>query len=163
MHTTNVTVLVTRTSLGPEFQNWGLIRKVKDADLVIANTVYDDNDVNSVCQILNISDKPRRLRKGFEIGWAEPIDIVELKEETVSELISENSKSDEAPPDLRCIKDDDDQELSDHDSENSDQTLNSSTTGSINTETGPTDFIQDMIQKIDLDLTDEQKQDIERL
>ena len=65
MHTTNVPVIVTRTSLSKEYPNWGLVRKLKDADLVIASAVYDHDDVKSVCQILNISDKPKRLKKGW--------------------------------------------------------------------------------------------------
>ena len=65
MHTTNVMVFVTRTSLSQDYQSWALVRKIKDADLVIANAVYDDDVVESVCQILNISDKSKTLKKGL--------------------------------------------------------------------------------------------------
>ena len=63
-HTANVSILVTRSSLSHEDRDWGLTRKIKDADLVIANTIYDRDQVRSCCQIWNISDLPKRLKKG---------------------------------------------------------------------------------------------------
>ena len=170
MHTTNVTVLVTRTSLNHECQNWGLVRKIKDADLVVANAVYDNNDLNSVCQILNISDKPKKLRKGSELGWAEPIEVMGTDEipvsgpkQKASELENTGPYFDDLPWDLRCLKGIEGRGLSDSDSEGSELLQGNSSTSSQDPGTEPTDFIQEMIQKIDLDLTDEQKHEVERL
>ena len=52
---------------------------------MIANTIYDRDQVRSCCQVWNISDLPKRLKKGSEIGWAEPIEIIETKQSEVSE------------------------------------------------------------------------------
>ena len=60
MHTVEVPVLVTRSSLGREDQNWGMTTKMKNSDLVIANAIYGSSEVLSVCQIMNISDLPKR-------------------------------------------------------------------------------------------------------
>ena len=67
------------------------------------------------------------------------------------------------PLDLRQIKNNDEQELQYSDYEKFDQTEISSTTSSHITGTVPTNLIQEMIDKIDMELTDEQKQDVEQL
>ena len=67
------------------------------------------------------------------------------------------------PLDLRQIRSTDGQELQYSDMEKFYQTEIGSTMSSQNSGTETTDFVQEMIQKIDLDLTDEQKQDVERL
>ena len=86
MHTVEVPVLVTRSSLGRENQNWGMTTKMKNSDLVIANAIYGSSEVLSFCQIINVSDLPKRLKKGSELGKAEPIEIIEV-------IDSESSKS----------------------------------------------------------------------
>ena len=171
MHTVEVPVLVTRSSLGREDQNWGMTTKMKNSDLVIANAIYGSSEVLSVCQIMNISDLPKRLKKGSELGKAEPVEILETMDSGSSKSIENSTGTnglkgpafDEMPLDLRQIKSTDGQELQYSDMEKFDQTEIGSTISSQNSGTEPTDFVQEMIQKIDLDLTDEQKQDVERL
>ena len=171
MHTVEVPVLVTRSSLGREGQNWGMTTKMKNSDLVIANAIYGNSEVLSVCQIINISDLPKRLKKGSELGKAEPIEILETMDFESSGIFQNSTGTnklerpafDEMPLDLRQIKSTDGQELQYSDLEKFDHTEIGSTMSSQNFGTEPTDFIQEMIQKIDLDLTDEQKQDLERL
>ena len=68
LHTVIVPVSVTRSSLGRENQSWGFTQKTKDADLIIASAIYDDDRIQSVCQILNNFDGPRRLKKRAELG-----------------------------------------------------------------------------------------------
>ena len=162
MHTVEVPVLVTRSSLSREVQNWGMTTKMKDSDLVIANAIYG----SSVCQIINISDSPKRLKKGSELGKAEPIEILETFESSENLIGTNKFKSpafDEMPLDLRQIKSTSEQELHYSDYERFDQTGVGSTTSSQTSGTIPTDFIQEMIDQMDLELTDKQKQDVERL
>ena len=105
-HSANVSILVTRSTLGHEDRDWGLTRKIKDADLVIANTIYDRDQVRSCCQVWNISDLPKRLKKGSEIGWAEPIEIIETEQSEVSDKRSRKNIEtvQDGPLDLRQIK-----------------------------------------------------------
>ena len=171
MHTVEVPVLVTRSSFSCEDQNWGMTTKMKNSDLVIANAIYGSSEVLSVCQIINISDLPKRLKKGSELGKAEPIEILETMDSESSGIFRNSTGTnklkrpafDEMPLDLRRIKSTDGQELQYSDLEKFDQTGVGSTTSSQISGTLPTDFIQEMIDKIDLELTDEQKQDVERL
>ena len=171
MHTVEVPVLVTRSSLSHENQNWGMTTKMKNSDLVIANAIYGSSEVLSVCQIIIISDLPKRLKNGSELGKAEPIEILEAIDSESSGYFENSTGTnklerpafDEMPLDLRQIKSTDRQELRYSDLEKFDQTEISSTTSSQISGTVTTDFIQEMIDKIDLELTDEQKQDVERL
>ena len=155
-HTANVSILVTRSTLGHEDRDWGLTRKIKDADLVIANTIYDRDQVRSCCQVWNISDLPKRLKKGSEIGWAEPIEIIETEQSEVSDKRSRQNYEtvQDGPLDLRQIK--------------TIPVPDSGMTGirsqdSSDSGTGPSDFIQDMLDHVDLDLTDEQNERVHRL
>ena len=166
MHTVEVPVLVRRSSLSREVQNWGMTTKMKDSDLVIANAIYGSSEVLSVCQIINISDSPKRLKKGSELGKAEPIEIVGTSEGSENSIGTNRFKSpafNEMPLDLRQMKSAGEQELQYSYYGKFDQTEIRSTTSSQNSGTIPTDFIQEMIDQIDLELTDEQKQDVERL
>ena len=168
-HTANVSILVTRSSLSHEDRDWGLTRKIKDADLVIANTIYDRDQVRSCCQVWNISDLPKRLKKGSEIGWAEPIEIIETEQSEVSDKRSRRNDETvhDGPLDLRQIKtiqvpDSDMTGMRSPDSSDSRGTEPRSPDSS-DSGTGPSDFIQEMLDHIDLDLTDEQNQRVHRL
>ena len=70
--------------LNNEKQNWGLSSKLADSDLLIASAIYDSDDIQSVCQVVNMSDQPKRLKKGSEIGEAEPVELVELDKHSES-------------------------------------------------------------------------------
>ena len=168
-HTANVSILVTRSTLGHEDRDWGLTRKIKDADLVIANTIYDRDQVRSCCQVWNISDLLRRLKKGSEIGWAEPIEIIETEQSGVSDKRSRQKYEtvQDGPLDLRQIKtipvpDSGMTGMRSPDSADSGGTEPRSQDSS-DSGTGPSDFIQDMLDHIDLDLTDEQNERVHRL
>ena len=89
LHTTNVPVLVTRFSLGLADQSWGFTQKMRDDDLMIASAIYESNNIQSVCQVMNMSDKPRRLNRGTELGWAEPVKVISTEEEDQVELEDE--------------------------------------------------------------------------
>ena len=103
LHTIDVSVLVTRSSLGHENQNWGVTTKMKNPDLVIANAVYGSGDVQSFCQIINTSDLPKRLKRGSELGKAEPMEIVE-PDSSAQTSNSRRPEFDEMPLDLRQIR-----------------------------------------------------------
>ena len=77
-HTLEVSVLITRETLRNENTSWGMTSKVKDLDLMVASAIYKDEDVRSVCQVVNMSDLPKRLKKGYELGEAEPVELMEL-------------------------------------------------------------------------------------
>ena len=67
-HSQEVPVLISRSSLNNERQNWALSSKLADSDFLKASAIYDSNDIQSVCQVVNMSDQPKRLKKGSEIG-----------------------------------------------------------------------------------------------
>ena len=157
LHTIDVPVLVTRSSLGHENQNWGVTTKIKHPDSVVANAVYGSGDVQSFCRIINTSDLPKRLKKGSELGKVEPMEIVETENQTND---SRRPGSDEMPLDLRqvrTIRTTDEQESDVSDLENFVQT------GSPGSEPEPTDFVQEMLDQIDLEWTDEQERQVKQL
>ena len=121
--------------------------------------IYGSGDVQSVCKIINVSDLPKRLKKGFELGNAEPIVIMESNncESSVRMNDARRLKSDEMPLDLRQIRTIVEPESDSSELENFVQT---SFQGS---ESGPTDFVQEMLDKIDLELTDEQEHQVKQL
>ena len=110
--------------------------KVKDIDLMIASAIYKDEDVRSVCQVVNMSDLPKRLKKGSELGEAEPVELMEP--ETQSESIKKNVEADEVPLDLRRI-------VGSESSCGTEEFRNSSAPGPrAEMEPGSTDFIKEM-------------------
>ena len=100
-HTLEVPVLITRETLRNENTSWGMTSKVKDLDLMVASAIYKDDDVQSVCQVVNLSDLSKRLKKGSELGEAEPVELMELHKQ--SESASRVSEGDGVPLDLRKI------------------------------------------------------------
>ena len=153
LHTVEVPVLVTRSSLGHENQNWGLTTKMKHPDLVFANAIYGSGVVQSFCRIINTSDLPKRLKRESELGKAEPMEIVET-ENPAQMNDSRRPKFDEMPLDLRQIRRTDEQESDIPDLENFVQT---------SSESEPTDFVQEMLDKVDLELTNEQERQVRQL
>ena len=99
-HTFEVPVLITRETLRNENTSWGMTSKVKDLDLMVASAIYKDEDVQSVCQVVNMSDLPKRLKKGSELGEAEPVELMELNN-TIRINFKKNIEGDEVPLDLR--------------------------------------------------------------
>ena len=144
---------MTRSSLGHENQNWGLTTKMEHPDSVFANAIYGGSVVQFFCRIIKTSDLPKRLKRGSELGKAEPMEIVET-ENPAQMNDSRRPKSDEMPLDLRQIRRTDEQESDIPDLENFVQT---------SSESEPTDFVQEMLDKVDLELTDEQKRQVRRL
>ena len=153
-HTQEVPVLISRSSLNNEKQNWGLSSKLADSDLLIASAIYDSDDIQSVCQVVNMSDQPKRLKKGSEIGEAEPVELVELDKH--SESASRIIEADEDPLDLRRI-------VGSESSCGTEEPRNSSVPVPRSEEPSSTDFISEMLDKIALDLTEEQKKQVEEL
>ena len=153
-HTFEVPVLITRETLRSENTSWGMTSKVKDLDLMIASAIYKDEDVRSVCQVVNMSDLHKRLKKGSELGGAEPVELMEL--ETQSESIRRNVEVDEVPLDLRRI-------VGSESSYGTKESRNSSVPVSSSEEPSSTDFISEMLDKIALDSTEEQKRQVEEL
>ena len=127
--------------------------KIKHPDFVIANVIYGGGDVQSFCRIINTSDLPKRLKRGSELGKAEPMEIVETENPESSTQINDSRRpnSEEMPLDLRQIRTTDEQESEISDLENFVQM------SSQGPESRPTDFVQEMLDKIDLELTNEQE------
>ena len=111
----------------------------------------------------------QEVKKGSEIGWTEPIEISETEQSEVSDKGSRQNYEtvQDGPLDLRQIK--------------TIQVPNSGMTGMgspgstdsggtdprspdfLNSGSRPTDFIQEMLDHIDLDLSDEENQRVHRL
>ena len=154
-HTFEVPVLITRETLRNENTSWGITSKVKDLDLMVASAIYNDNDVRSVCQVVNVSDLPKRLKKGSELGAAEPVELVELDKQ--SESTSRVVEGDEVPLDIRKI-------VGSKSFCGTEESRDSSVpVPGAEMEPGSTDFIEEMFDKIALDWTDEQKKQVEEL
>ena len=155
LHTIDVPVLVTRSSLGHENQNWGMTTKIKHPDLVVANAIYGSSDVQSFCRIINTSDLPKRLKRGSELGKVEPMEIVETENQTNG---SRRPGSDEMPLDLRQAR-----TIRTTDEQESDDLENFVQTESPDSGPETTDFVQEMLDQIDLELTDEQERQVKQL
>ena len=125
-----------------------------DSDLLIASAIYDSDDIQSVCQVVNISDQPKRLKRGSEIGEAEPVELLELDKH--SESASRIIEVDEVPLHLRRI-------VGSESSCGAEESGNSSIPVPRSGEPSSTDFIKEMFDKIALDLTEEQKRQVEEL
>ena len=119
----------------------------------MASAIYDSDDFQSVCQVVNMSDQPKRLKKGSEIGEAEPVELVELDKH--SESASRIIEADEVPLDLRRI-------VGSESSCGTEEFRNLSVPVPRSEEPSSTDFIQEMFDKIALDLTEEQKKQVRR-
>ena len=129
--------------------------KVKDLDLMVASAIYEDEDVRSICQVVNMSDLPKRLKKGSELGEAEPVELMELDKQ--SESTSRVSEGDGVPLDLREI-------VGSESSCGTKEFRNSSVpVPRSEMEPSSTDFIKEMFDKIAIDLTDEQTKQVEEL
>ena len=158
-HTQEVPVLISRSSLNNEKLNWGLSSKMTDPDILIASAIYDSDKIQSVCRIMNMSDLPKRLKKGSELGEVEPVKLMEFDKQT--EFKSRKVEVEEAPLDLRRITG----------SESSCRTESAKETSATDSRSGPTtsmkpesaDFIKEMFDKIALDLTEDQRQQVEEL
>ena len=100
-HTLEVLVLITQETLRYVNTSWGMTSKVKDLDLMVASAIYKDEDVRCICRAVNMSDLPKRLKKGSELGEAEPVELMELDKQ--SESTSRVSEGDGVPLDLRKI------------------------------------------------------------
>ena len=154
-HTLEVPVLITRETLRNANTSWGMTSKVKDLDLMVASAIFKDEDVRSICQVVNMSDLPKRLKKGSELGEAEPVELMELDKQ--SESASRVSEGDGVPLDLRKI-------VGSKSSCGTEEFKNSSVpVPRCEMEPGSTDFIKEMFDKIAIDLTDEQKKQVEEL
>ena len=100
-HTQKVPVLISRSSLNNEKLNWGLSSKMTNPDILIASAIHDSDAIQSVCLIMNMSDLPKRLKKGSELGEAEPVKLIEFDKQT--EFNSRKVEVEEVPLDLRRI------------------------------------------------------------
>ena len=158
-HIFEVPVLITRESLKSENQSWGMTRKVKDLDLMVARAIYKNEDIRSVCQVVNLSDLPKRLKKGSELGEAEPVELIECDKQ--SESISKKVKVEEAPLNLRII-------IGSGSSRETESAKKSSATdpgsgSAASMEPESVDFINEMFDKIALDSTEDQTKQVEKL
>ena len=133
--------------------------KVKDLDLMVASAIYKNKDVRFVCQVVNLSDLPKRLKKGSELGEAEPVELIECDKQSESTL--RKVEVEEVPLDLRRI-------VGSESSCGTEKSGESSVSvpkfvSAAHQEPESTDFIQEMFDKIALDLTEDQKKQIEEL
>ena len=153
-HTTNVPVLVTRSSLGSADQSWGFTQKMRDNDLMIASAIYGSDNIQSVCQVMNMSDKPRRLNRGTELGWAEPVEVIGTEEEDQMKLKDEIVPLDLTQNRIRQIQNPSPTEVDPKESQ---------LTRSRVVEESEPDFIQDMLNKMNVELSKEQEERVKQL
>ena len=71
-----VPVWVTLPSLNLPEGTWVADNKVLDTELIVASTIYEHRDIDSVCRIINLSDHPRRFKLGDRIATAEEAEVV---------------------------------------------------------------------------------------
>ena len=70
-----VPVWVTLPSLNLPEGTWVADNKVLDTELIVASTIYEHRDIDSVCRIINLSDHPRRFKLGDRIATAEEAEV----------------------------------------------------------------------------------------
>ena len=127
---------------------------MREDDLIIASAIYGSDNVQSVCQIMNMSDKPRRLKKGAELGWAEPVEVIGTEEEDQVELEDEVDPSDLTQNRIRQIQDPGPDGLDQEE-------FNLVDAGEI--DESEANFIQEMLDKMDVELSTEQEDRVKRL
>ena len=133
--------------------------KIKDLDLMVASAIYKNKDVRSVCQVVNLSDLPKRLKKESELGEAEPVELIE--DEKQSEYTPREVGVEEVPLDLRRIVGTESSYGTKNTKELSATDLRSGSAASVKPES--TDFIKEMFNKIVLEITEDQKMQVEGL
>ena len=101
-----------------------------------------------------MSDKPRRLNRGTELGWAEPVEVIGTEEEDQVELEDEVVPLDLTQNRIRQIQDPGPTELDPEESQ---------LAGSRVVDEGEPDFIQDMLNKMDVELSTEQEDRVKQL
>ena len=67
---------MTLPSLNLPEGTWVADNKVLDTELIVASTIYEHRDIDSVCRIINLSDYPRRFKRGDQIATAEEAEVV---------------------------------------------------------------------------------------
>ena len=102
-HASEVPVRVVRTSLTDPQGDWGMENGTRKTNLVVANGIYDSYDLESVCQVINMSDSVIRLKRGSEIGRAEPVEIVVEQDSPRYTEVNEFSEPEGCPLDLRVL------------------------------------------------------------
>ena len=71
-----VPVWVTLPSLNLPEGTWVADNKVLGTELIVASTIYEYRNIDSVCRIINLSDHPRRFKLGHRIVTAEEAEVV---------------------------------------------------------------------------------------
>ena len=71
-----VPVWVPLPSLNLPEGTWVADHKVLDTELIVASTIYEHRDIDSVCRIINLSDQPRRFKRGNKIATGEEAEVV---------------------------------------------------------------------------------------
>ena len=127
---------------------------MRNDDLMIASAIYGSDNIQSVCQVMNMSDKPRRLNRGTELGWAEPVEVIGTEEEDQVELEDEIVPLDLTQNRIRQIQDPSPTEVDPEESQ---------LTGSRVIDESETDFIQEMLDKMDVELSKEQEERVKQL
>ena len=100
MHVPVRTILPSLTASGV----WAVTPKVINQDTVVASSLHDGSDLNTVVRIVNLSEKPRKFRKGDFITEAESVEFCDddscevgvgtFHNEEVDPTISANTFSD---------------------------------------------------------------------
>ena len=170
LHTLEVPVLVARTSLNHQYGSWGMESGIRGDELIVANGIYNGLDLRSLCQVINMSDAPVRLKRGCEIGKAEPVEIIEEDDSPryAEPEIARFPESHGCLLDLRVL---DNQRSGTRSPGSAASQGFPGSPGSEESETGSLyseepesqNIIQGMIDGIAMDLTDAQKRQVEEL
>ena len=89
-HQAHVPVTTTFTSLtGAGI--WAVEAKAINRDTVVASSLHDKPSVKTVVRIINLSDKPRKFRRGELVTESELVELCENTEETASLETADNS------------------------------------------------------------------------
>ena len=91
----NVKVMATMETLKTS-GSWAVKPRAVDREMLVASSVFDGPGLSTVIRVINLSEKTRRLRKGFFITDSEPVELISC--ETGSEKASLEDTSYECGP-----------------------------------------------------------------
>ena len=90
-----------------EHQRWGLLEQTSTTqpydDLLVARTLVDLKGQQIPLQVMNLSNQPRKIRKGAELAYCKTVSADCASESDVGVLGSGGSKKNSEPRPFLCV------------------------------------------------------------
>ena len=128
--------------------DWLIDNKVFNNTLVVASTVYSSETIKTICRVVNLSDTSQLFRRGDYISEAVWVDKIWSMDQPMNE-------SDNQPLDLRHVTLSNERS-DDMESEGEEVMTNSD-------QPDQDEFIDELMTKVSIDLTDEQRKKLRNL